>query len=55
VNKRVQAWHAMEQAQADGMVRSIGLSNFTPRYLNEILDRGSVVPAVNQIECHPTF
>jgi 2,5-diketo-D-gluconate reductase A len=55
VNKRVQAWHAMEQAQADGLVRSIGLSNFTPRYLNEILDRGSVVPAVNQIECHPTF
>lgn len=55
VNKRVQAWHAMEQAQAEGLVRSIGVSNFSRRFLTQILDRGSVVPAVNQIEYHPTF
>ncbi|MEV0622692.1 aldo/keto reductase [Nonomuraea sp. NPDC050404] len=34
-DKRVQAWEAMEQAQAEGLIRSIGVSNFTPRYLAE--------------------
>jgi len=55
VNKRVEAWAAMEQAQADGLIRSIGVANFMPRFLNEILENGSVAPAVNQIEYHPTF
>jgi len=55
VDKRVEAWAAMEQARADGLVRSIGVANFMPRYLNEILENGSVAPAVNQIEYHPSF
>ncbi|MET7335342.1 aldo/keto reductase [Nonomuraea sp. NPDC005650] len=55
LDKRVEAWEAMEQAQAEGLIRSIGVSNFTPRYLTEIIEHGSVVPAVNQIEYHPTF
>jgi len=55
VDKRVEAWAAMEQARADGLVRSIGVANFMPRFLNEILENGSVAPAVNQIEYHPTF
>jgi len=55
LDKRVEAWAAMEQARAEGLIRSIGLSNFTPRFLSEILEKGSVTPAVNQIEYHPTF
>ena len=55
VNKSVLAWHALEQAQADGLVRSIGVSNFTARYLDQILEQSSVSPAVNQIECHPSL
>lgn len=51
----VRAWHALEQAQADGLARSIGVSNFTPRFLDQILTDGTVVPAVNQVEYHPTF
>nr|WP_082781079.1 aldo/keto reductase [Cephaloticoccus primus] len=55
LDKRVDAWREMEQARAEGLIRSIGLSNFTPRFLSEILEKGTVVPAVNQIEYHPTF
>ncbi len=52
---RLKAWKAMEQAQVEGLIRSIGVSNFTPRYLTEIINLGGTVPAVNQIEYHPTF
>jgi len=55
VDKRAEAWAAMEQARAEGLIRSIGLSNFTPRFLSEILEKGTVVPAANQVEYHPTF
>ncbi|PHI19029.1 aldo/keto reductase [Lewinellaceae bacterium SD302] len=47
------AWEALEQAREAGKVKSIGLSNFMPEHLNDILKSGSVVPAVNQIEYHP--
>jgi len=55
LDKRVEAWAVMEQARAEGLVRSIGLSNFTPRFLSEILDKGTVAPVANQVEYHPTF
>jgi len=55
LNKRVEAWAAMEQARSEGLIRSIGVSNFTPPFLNEILEKGTVVPAVNQMEYHPTY
>ncbi len=53
--RRFDAWAAMEQAQNEGLARSIGVSNFTPRYLQEIIDLGGTVPAVNQIEYHPSY
>lgn len=53
--RRFDAWVAMERAQDEGLVRSIGVSNFTPRYLQEIIDLGGTVPAVNQIEYHPSY
>jgi diketogulonate reductase-like aldo/keto reductase len=46
-------WRAFEKLYADGRVKAIGLSNFQPAHLRRVLDEGSVVPAVNQIELHP--
>ena len=40
---------------ADGQVRAIGVSNFMVEHLTTLLDVATVVPAVNQIECHPYF
>lgn len=52
---RFAAWESMQQAQRDGLATSIGVSNFLPNFVNEFVDRGGVVPAVNQVELHPTF
>lgn len=51
----VEAWHALERFHADGLARSIGVSNFLVPHLERILTEGSVVPAVNQIELHPAY
>lgn len=51
----VQAWQDLEAIYADGLSRSIGVSNFLPEHLDRVLAEGSVVPAVNQIEIHPSF
>ncbi|MCS5718044.1 aldo/keto reductase [Herbiconiux sp. CPCC 205763] len=49
------AYEALEQLLADGRVRAIGVSNFMPAHITELLEVASVVPAVNQIEMHPYF
>lgn len=49
----VDSWRAMEKLQAEGLIRSIGVSNFHGHHIDEILKVSSVVPAVNQIELHP--
>lgn len=46
-------WRAMEQANADGKARAIGVSNFAPDQLLDLIINNEVVPAVNQIETHP--
>lgn len=51
----VDAYRALERLLADGRVRAIGVSNFMPAHLERLLERTSVVPAVNQIEVHPYF
>ncbi len=53
--KYVEAWRALVQLQRDGLVRSIGVSNFTEEHLTRIIDDTGVVPAVNQVELHPRF
>lgn len=50
-----QTWRALEQLYDDASVRAIGVSNFVSPYLGELLDIASVVPAVHQIEVHPTY
>ena len=49
------AWRELEQLKAEGLIRSIGVSNFFPERLVDLALYSSTVPAVNQIECHPYF
>jgi 2,5-diketo-D-gluconate reductase A len=49
----VETWKGFEKAQADGKVRTIGVSNFQPHHLDRLLEETDTVPAVNQIELHP--
>jgi diketogulonate reductase-like aldo/keto reductase len=49
------AYRALETLLADGRVRAIGVSNFMPDHIDQLLKQASVVPAVNQIEVHPYF
>jgi 2,5-diketo-D-gluconate reductase A len=51
----VDTWRAFEKLQADGRVRSIGVSNFEIEHLERLADETDVVPAVNQVELHPQF
>lgn len=49
----VETWKAMEEIYRSGRAKAIGVSNFQPRHLRRLLEAGTVVPAVNQIEVHP--
>ncbi len=51
----IAAYRALEKLHADGRVRAIGVSNFGPAHLDQLLGATDVVPAVNQIELHPYF
>ncbi|MGO4102510.1 aldo/keto reductase [Leifsonia sp. YAF41] len=54
-DKTIAAYRALETLLADGRVRAIGVSNFMPAHLDELLAATDVVPAVNQVEVHPYF
>jgi 2,5-diketo-D-gluconate reductase A len=47
------SWRAMEELCREGRVRAIGVSNFQPDRLMDLIIHNQVVPAVNQIETHP--
>lgn len=47
------AWRAMEELYRDGRARAIGVSNFQPDRVMDLIVHNQVVPAVNQIETHP--
>lgn len=51
----VEAYHAMEQAVADGKIRSIGLSNWYIEELEEFLPQVNITPALVQNEIHPYY
>jgi diketogulonate reductase-like aldo/keto reductase len=53
--KFTQAWKALEKIYDSKRVRAIGVSNFKPHHLEELLNGAEIVPAVNQIELHPLF
>lgn len=47
------AWRAMEELNREGRVRAIGISNFHPDRVMDMIVHNQIVPAVNQIETHP--
>ena len=47
------AWRAMQDLNREGSAKAIGVSNFFPDRLVDLIDHNEVVPAVNQIETHP--
>lgn len=49
----LETWRAMEELYAAGKVRAIGVSNFLPHHIENLLEHGSVPPAVDQLEFHP--
>jgi diketogulonate reductase-like aldo/keto reductase len=51
----LEAYQALETLLGDGKVRAIGVSNFMVEHLTTLLERTTVIPAVNQIEIHPYF
>lgn len=55
VRYRLDTWQQFIGLQKVGLIRSIGVSNFTVRHLNELINHSGVVPSVNQVEWHPHF
>jgi len=53
--KYTEYWSVFEKLYNEGLVKNIGVSNFTMRMLDELLPVCSVKPAVNQVERHPLF
>jgi diketogulonate reductase-like aldo/keto reductase len=51
----VDTWKAFIQMQEEGLTRSIGVSNFQPAHLRELVEQTGVTPVVNQVELHPRF
>jgi diketogulonate reductase-like aldo/keto reductase len=55
VGRYRETFRAMVDLRERGLVRSVGVSNFTERMLQELIDDTGVIPAVNQVEMHPYF
>ena len=47
------AWRAMEELHREGKIRAIGVSNFLPDRLVDLIMHNKIVPAINQVETHP--
>ena len=55
VGDYVETWRAMEEIYRSGRVKAIGVSNFQPHHIQNLLEHTEIVPAVNQVELHPYF
>jgi alcohol dehydrogenase (NADP+) len=49
----LETWHAMQTLLASGRVRNIGVSNFSPAQLKDLVENSDIKPAVHQMELHP--
>jgi diketogulonate reductase-like aldo/keto reductase len=54
-DRYVETWKAFVELQQEGLVRSIGVSNFEPEQLERVIAETGVTPAINQVELHPHF
>lgn len=54
-DKYVETWRGLIEAREQGLVRDIGVSNFTREQLERIIGETGIVPVLNQIETHPHF
>lgn len=54
-NANADTWRAMEELQAEGKIKSIGVSNFWEEHFDALFKTANVKPAVNQIEFHPGY
>lgn len=52
-DRYVETWKAFIEAQEQGLVRSIGVSNFQPAHLERLVQETGVTPSINQVELHP--
>lgn len=50
-----ETWRAMEELQAEGKIKSIGVSNFWQEHVEALLQTAKVIPSINQIEFHPGY
>lgn len=50
-----EAWRAMQEAKDDGKIKSIGVSNMTPKIWNQFVPEFDTIPSVNQVEFNPYF
>ena len=48
-------WRALEELQAEGKIKSIGVSNFFQKHLESLFQTAKVIPSINQIEFHPGY
>jgi len=55
VDRYVESWRALLRLRGDGLVRSVGVSNFNPAHIDRLIAETGVAPAVNQVEMHPYF
>lgn len=55
LDRYVETWTAMKAFRDEGLATSIGVSNFTPTHLERLIEETGTVPAVDQVELHPTF
>ena len=53
--KVTEGWKAMEEAKDEGLIRSIGVSNMTPKLWNKFVPEFESLPSVNQVEFNPYF
>lgn len=55
VGRYVETWRTMLELQEEGLVRSVGVSNFTPAHIRRLVSETGTTPAVNQVELHPQY
>lgn len=54
IEKNAETWEAMEKLYSEGKIKAIGISNFLPHHIEELMQTAKETPMINQIEFHPS-